>query len=168
MAVFKDLKGRPWSIVIDLGSLARVKRDVGIDLLTVHDNTSHAWTEMTQNTDKLLDSLVALLTPHLAAAGVSVDDFASALHEQQVNDAVHAILEGVIDFYPPEKRAQMKRCLEVVTSAARKVNEQTWGRAKRAMDQISPAELEARVMQQLTSGLPATSSLGSSESTPPE
>lgn len=168
MATFQDSKGRVWLIEVNVGSLARVKRAAGIDLLTVHDPQSTAWQQLTTNVVTLFDTLVALVGSQLQVQQVTADDFGASLTEEQVEQATQAMLQGVIDFYPPEKRAVMNRFLEAVVVAARNTKARTWGKITAKLNQVSPAELQQRIERELekTSGASATSSPASSASTP--
>lgn len=165
MAVFKDLRGRTWAVDITLGTLARVKSESGLDLLTIHQPDSSVLERLTSDPALLLQTIVAVIRPQLQQQGVTETEFGDSLAEQQAWDATEALLRGLCDYYPPEKRAAMHRLLDAVLSAARNVNSRATAQLAKALGTMEPAAIEQQI-ERAISGASMTSSPASSASTP--
>ncbi len=165
MAQFRDKTGRTWLVEFTLGSLTRVKAETGVDLLTLHIPDSPAMCVLRDDVGKLLDVLLVQLRPQMQERGVTVEQFGELLLEEHVWDAVEAILEGMVDYYPPAKRAALQPLMKRVISAARRVRDRATLEITRAMagtdlDQIE-REVEAAIQKSIsgncTGGSPASS-----------
>lgn len=165
MSSFNDRHGRQWILEFTLGSLARVKTETGVDLLTFHQPDSPALRAMATDPWKLLEVLVSLLRPQLEQKGVSEEAFGDSLLEEHVQAAVEALLTGMVDYYPPAKRTALKTLVDRVLGAVRNVSE----RANRELTTVmATTDLDAmqKEIETAISGNSTGSSPASSESTP--
>lgn len=165
MSSFQDRLGRHWVLEFTLGSLARVKSETGVDLLTFHQPDSPALRAMATDPWKLLEVLVSMLRPQLNEKQVTEEDFGNSLLEEHVQAAVEALLTGMVDYYPPAKRTALKTLVDRVLGAVRNVSD----RANRELTQVmATTDLDAmqREMESAISGNSTGSSPASSASTP--
>lgn len=163
MASFKDRQDRSWSIDFTLGSLARVKSETGVDLLTLHVPDSPALAMLRDDPVMLLQVLCVQLRPQFQERGISEQQFADALQEEHVWGAVEALLLAMVDYYPPAKRTALQPLMQRVISAARNVSEKTTRQLQQATMSIDlddfQQQIERSIVGNSTGSLPA--SLGS-------
>jgi hypothetical protein len=165
MAKFQDRRGRAWLVELDLGAMTRVLREADVDLLTLHNPDSEALRILRDDPVRLLDVLLALLRPQIKAAGITEEDFAGGLLEEHVWQAVEALLEGVTDYYPPEKRAALKPLMERVIGAARNVRDRAARKVMQVMATENLDELQTKIERQIERSI-SGSSTGSSPASP--
>ena len=168
MATFLDNKKRLWSIEFTLGSIARVKAETGLDLLTLHNPHSPALAVIRDDVFKLLQVLLVQLRPQLRDKGVGDEEFADSLHEEHSWDAVAALLTGMVDYYPPEKRAALKPLVETVLSAAANVRNRNLRAIQQTMANSDLKELQQEIeagIERSISGNSTGNSPASSDST---
>jgi len=94
MRQFKDVKGREWSITIDVAAIRRVRTALGIDLMDLAGGDL---------ADKLLNDPVTLADV-LAVLCEGMDP--AALFGQVLDDAATALLRELLDFFPSGPRAR--------------------------------------------------------------
>jgi hypothetical protein len=162
MASFQDRHGKTWPIEITLGVLTRVRSETGIDLLTLHEPESPALQALRDDPVALLAVLLVVLRPRLREAGVSDDQFADSLQEEHVWGAVEALLTGMIDYYPPAKRAPLQTLLATLLSAARKVRDKATRTLQQTVGTTDLETLETQIVQHIDRSM----SGGSTSSSP--
>ena len=97
---FKDSQGREYKPVLDFAKLREIRKLTGIDLGVV--------TELGQSWLRILDSADVAATCLWVAvsdrAGITEDEFLSALDAERVEEGCDALLEAVRNFTPPRMR----------------------------------------------------------------
>ena len=115
MANFSDLNGRNWVVTLDVYSIKQIKKELEIDLLDekVHETLQR----IAEDIVLAIDVLYLALKEQLDTANISDVEFGRSLAGDCLNDAVGALVEALVDFFPnPRKREFMKKMLEKATS----------------------------------------------------
>lgn len=129
-------------INIKVASLKRVKDRTDIDLTQLVDpHNSQVIDKLTDDLFTLFDVLCALLQPQLDEKQVTVDDFGEVLDEAAAEQAVVALLEGVIDFFHEGKRMLLGRAFAKVKTAAERVKQRGLDQAMNAIESPEFAQL---------------------------
>jgi len=153
MASFKDSKGRTWSVPVTTGTLARVKRETGVDLLAAFDPNSGALALLSRDIVALFDVLVCVLRPQLDAAGVTAEDFGDALLEDHAQQAVYALMEGCVDYMPAAKQDSLKALLGTAIKAAEAVRSKTTRQLQQVMGTTDLVALQTEIEQGIEKSL---------------
>jgi len=139
MQAFLDTTGTKWPVVVNIGAVARVKRATGVDLTRL-DN------ELIGN---LSDPIIFadVLGSLLNLSGALLDDLLSNLDEAAATCAVNAIIDGVLDFFPREKGAVMRRSL----NSLREKVIQAEAAAVKQVDELVSSPRWSEILDQATS-----------------
>lgn len=168
MAKFRDKHGHEWLMEFTLGSLARVKSETGVDLLTFHIANSPAMQALQDDPMLLLRVLQVQLRPQLRERGVSDEEFSDSLLEEHAYCAVEALISGMVDYYPPAKRAALQPVVQTTISAARNVRDRADRTLRQEMARVDLNELQGQLeteIERSISGITTGSLAGSPEST---
>ena len=153
MPEFKDINGRTWSIDITVGAIARIERMVGVNLARINEPRG----DSTLLTDMSLDVLLrvkviyAAISPQAAKANISDEEFGESLGGAALHDATVALWESLAFFFQTGARKDL-------AAAIRKQAEILAATATMQAERIEAIKMP---------GDSASSSPGSSESTPP-
>lgn len=105
MATFLDRAKRSWVLRIDLGRAQRIRDEFGVDLL--------AWSERTfeqlQDPFTLGGIIWTLIEADATRRNVTIDDWNAAIDGNVIEQAGEALLEAIIDFFPPRKQELMRK-----------------------------------------------------------
>lgn len=130
MRTFKDEKGRPWEISINVGTVKAVKTEAGVDLLDIDDGST--FSKLADDPIRLGDVLWVLVRKQCEAAGVSDEEFGAALAGDSLEDAVNALMEEVVDFFRRPQRELLRKML----AKGRQVQEKQQAEATRKMEEF--------------------------------
>ena len=162
MRSFRDTKGRTWKVELNVRQMKRVRDALGVDLVNViearRDGTVAADTlERVANDPVLLaDILWVLCEGEAKPAGVTDDDFGSALAGDAISEATRAFLDELVDFFPGARRLFLRKAVDL----ARKCESEGEAALKAALESPGLAE-------RLKTSLPSpAASPGSAASTP--
>ena len=142
MAQFEDMEGRSWSTGVTVATLRRVKAALGVDLLSLADESSrpeeNLLYRLMSDPCVLCDVLYVVCKPDLDAAGVSDEQFGGALGGDCLAAAADALIEGIVDFFPdPRDRSRARRAIEAIKTVTQKAHD--------ALDAaLDPAAIAAR------------------------
>lgn len=166
MHKFKDCEGREWGIAINVSAVKRVKDALQLDLLDVADGKLLA--ELSDDPMLLCNVLFVLCEKQCEANGVSDEQFGEGLAGDSIADATKALMEELVDFFPPGRR-------EILSHALAKVQQAQTMALKRAEKCMSDARIDDLVMKELDraeaefeSRLESLSISGSSSTEPQE
>ncbi len=118
---FKDRAGRSWSIKVDLGVLRAVKESHGIDLQRVA--TDPRVLEVIDDHCALAEILGIILAAQLELAGVTSEDFESALDGEALLAATLAIVRAIRDFLPATHAKLVTQLHKTMVVEMRKASE---------------------------------------------
>ncbi len=167
MRTFQDSKGRAWTIHIDVNTIRRVKARVGVDLLLVIEGK--LLHELAENPILMVDTLFAVCEPQAQAGGITDVDFAEGLVGDAIDQALTALMEDLVGFFPKGKR-------QVLATLQSKLNRVYEARTDLSMRRMEAIDLEKAIDQAIAEtdddgtppnvGASSTSSPASSVSTP--
>ena len=163
MASFKDTAGRDWTVDITVQTLKRIKSALNIDLL---DNQGGKGILGQMAADPILvcDILYVACQDQAEKAGVSDEDFGSALGGDALQAGIDALLEAFIGFFPNRaQRAALGRAWEKMG----KLTEMAIEAVQETLDSGQlEAQMKTEIGSQLTGGMKSIGTPASSESTP--
>lgn len=134
MKSFTDAKGKIWTIEVNVATLQRVKGLTGIDLTKLIDAKGDTFTKVVEDVFIMFDVLTALVRPQLDAQGMTPEQFGESLDETSLENAVHALIEAVIDFFREGKRMLLKRAFTKVKTAAERRQSTSIDKALQAVE----------------------------------
>ncbi|MGC1272798.1 MAG: hypothetical protein WBC44_03760 [Planctomycetaceae bacterium] len=140
MQTFFDADSRMWTVDISLAEIRDVKRQLGIDLLDVGNETLFA--RLVQDPELIVDVLHVVLGSQCDEKGVEAVTFARAMRGNTLDDASRALLESLVDFFPRRRR-------EVLRAALRKTNRWLQTTADHARDVIESDRLDGLLQEQI-------------------
>jgi len=166
MKTFTDTRERRWEIDVTVGTIRRVKNLTDVDLTDALKGT--LFQRLAGDVILLVDVLYAVVKPQCDAQGVTDEQFGEALGGDVLDAATKALLEGIVDFFPSERRAVLAKALQKLealqTTATQKASDLL---DSGALDRLMQQELERLDAETQTLLRSATSSPGTSVSTPP-
>lgn len=106
MKTFKDMNGREWNVAIDLNAARRVRDITKFHLL----NPDVGGTVKALGSDivLLVDVLYSICKPQADAQKISDEEFGRSVDGAQLESALEAIRDGVVDFFPQSREANTK------------------------------------------------------------
>jgi hypothetical protein len=166
---WKDRDDRTWSTSISVTTIARVKEATGVNLLDIVEGK--LLPQFLDDPLLLVEVLYVISKSQVDERNVSQDAFGDLFIGDVTVDAVNALVQGLLDFFPSGRREMIQRLWqateraqnEAVKMATSKLNsplveQALTGAIKKASDEID---------QQLKQfGDTSTNSPASSESTP--
>lgn len=155
---FTDNTGRQWMLVVDTAAIKRLRKRLDVDLADVSGKTLE---RLSDDPVLLVDALWLLCEEDAAKAGVSDAAFGRALSGDPIDDAVTALLEAVIDFFPKSRRGPLRR---IRTAMQRIANRRETLLADPRLDAAIDLAMEEMLQKTLTRLQSATGSPASSES----
>jgi hypothetical protein len=154
MKRFKDNKGDEWAVDMRVDALARVKDATGLDLLDLQQ----AVTRLNDDVYLLADVAYMACRPECETRGLSREQFYARLSGESLAAASAAVVESVIDFFPPARRGVMRRAVEKMAAVEAEVTART-------IERLDALDVQRLVQGAL--GNSSTSAPGSAASTPP-
>lgn len=103
---FVDNKDRKWSLVLNIGTIKKVKADTGFDFLKHSEAADSPLLLLAGDYVLLADVLYSLCDSQCKERGISVDDFAEGLLGDALDSALNGVSEAVINFTPNPKRRE--------------------------------------------------------------
>ena len=110
MAEFKDAKDEVWEIKITTRTAADVKEALGFSIfdLLQPDKT---W-ETEEDTIKLVDAMYVLCRRQATSRGIDDYGFAEVVAGDVYPEALTALLQAIIDFYPASRKSGLQKILD--------------------------------------------------------
>ena len=136
MAVFRDAKGRDWTVTVDTTTVKPVREALQVDLL---DTTGRTLERLADDPSLLVDVLWVLCRDEAKERGVSDVQFGQALVGDSIDAATNALMEAVTDFFPSRKRDVLRRASAMAERVRQKGTEL-------AMSKIENPDLEAKLL----------------------
>ena len=165
---FSDKDGRNWVVTLNVHSIKSIKQELGLDLLDekVHETLQ----KLAEDLVLAIDVLYLALKDKLDTADISDVEFGRSLSGDCLNEAVGALVQALVDFFPnPRKREWVKKLWDKSTAHMDKANDEMLSNLddKRLEPHLEKSFLEAREagIQDAISGMKSIVSPDSSEST---
>lgn len=146
--IWTDGRGRDWSTAVTVNTVRRVKQLTGVDLLEVFDGKLMA--QLAIDPVLLANVLYAVSKPQADERGVSDEEFGELLAGESIERATEALVQGIIDFFPPARRSVLERLwratsradAEAVKLAQAKLSDETIDTAIRRMIREADDEID--------------------------
>ena len=106
---FTDTAGHSWTVEINVDAVKRVKAALEIDLLETA--TGPLVARFVNDPVLLCDVLFVLCQKQADAQGITAEDFGRAMGGDVLDDATAAFLEGIVLFFPSQRRAVLQKAL---------------------------------------------------------
>ena len=117
MRIFKDAKGRPWEIAVDVVVIKRLRTSIQFDLAGA--DVMATMRRLIEDPILTCDVVYAIVKPQADAVGISQDDFWGAMAGDPIDNALRAVLEEVTDFTPNRAaRERLTLLLRTMTEMA--------------------------------------------------
>ena len=149
MKVFKDNQNRPWTIVVNVATVKRVRSLLDINLLDVvkldkKDRPNVDLLEQLASDPVLLcDVIYCICKPDADLQNISDEDFGTAMGGDAIEHASTALLEELVDFFPEAKRLVLRKLM----NAGEKVKNQM---EKALKLQLNDPKLDKELEDQVT------------------
>jgi hypothetical protein len=117
MKCFKDNQNRPWTIVVNVATVKRVRSLLDINLLDVVklDEKNRPNVDLLEQlaSDPVLlcDVIYCICKPEADAQNISDEDFGNAMGGDAIEHATTALLEELVDFFPEAKRLVLRKLM---------------------------------------------------------
>ena len=156
MHSFQDTAGRLWEVQINVSQVRRVRGLAGVDLNKLLDEKCQPLGELLADPCRLVDVLYALCKEQADKAEVTDQQFGESLGGDVLEEAAHAFLEELIDFFP----RRVQETLRKLFAKSRELGQTLLSRAQGLVEDLDVDKLASTWIDSLTKP-PA-----SSESTP--
>jgi hypothetical protein len=104
---WKDREGRRWPTPISVTTIARVKEATGVNLLEIVEGK--LLLRFLDDPLLLVDVLLVVCKPTADERSVSKDAFGDLFVGDVTVDAVQALVQGLLDFFPSDRREVIER-----------------------------------------------------------
>jgi len=112
MKTFTDSTGKTWTISLTIDAAKRVKGLAGVNLLDLTAGEPPLLTRLGTDVILLCDVLYCLVKPQADAAGVTDEQFGSALGGEAILAAQTAFYEELVDFFHKAGRGEVARAVQ--------------------------------------------------------
>ncbi len=158
MHAFTDGESRKWTFDVNVLTVTRVKKQTGVDLLTLMDPGSSAFETLATDVVSLCEVMVALLEDKLREADVDDEEFLRALdNEDIVRNATRACMEAILSFSRKPKATLMKTAFGKVWDATEKRERM---QLEHAQELVASEQFDQLVEQTAESVIPGRPSSG--------
>lgn len=169
MPTFKDTNGREWRIHLDAPTIREIRNT--FDGLNLIDAEGRCFAQLAGDPVTLVDVLWCLCRDQAQAAGVTDVQFGRALMGEAIEQATEALLNAILDFFPPRKRGALRAVYERTREIEARGTELALAKIQDPLLTAKligamEAQMDAELAGLLTRLSPATSSPASSESAP--
>ena len=138
MAKFCDRHGKEWTIDITVGSCKRVRQKTGVVITDLLAEKMKPLAELVSNQELLVDVLYVLCEPQAEKEGVTDEQFGEAMAGDSLDDAYHAFMGGLADFFPKRQR-------EMIKSLSQKVDQLSQTLASNAAEEIENLNMDSLI-----------------------
>lgn len=129
MTAITDNNGQTWTLSMNVNTLRRVKSLCGVNLTEIvtiepgkQPNTA-LLEQLASDPILLVDVLYAVVKPEADAKGITDEAFGAAMVGDAIEQAVNALLDEVINFFPSPKRKVLTRLIQAGRRFAKKQEE---------------------------------------------
>ena len=168
MKTFKDNAGRSWSISVDIATIRRVRKVLGVNL--VASDLADILKKILGDPVLLCDILYVVCKPEADKEGISDEDFGRAMAGDAIEHATVAFLEALADFTPnPRDRARVLRAIREILGLAERARDIVERKLDLQIAKASAevlADLEAETSGPRSAASPASSGSAQPTSTP--
>lgn len=125
MQTFKDSNGQVWTVRITPRVMRNVltMTDGEVNLGTICQDDFKGLFELVENEVNLCTTLYAICKDECLERNVGIEDFLDAIVGENIDEAVEAILGGLIDMYPSRKAEWLRTMVMYMKAATKTSNE---------------------------------------------
>lgn len=122
MHSFTDNNGHSWSLVVNIGTIKRVRALCNVNILDVinigddGEINSDLLSQLARDPVLLVDVLYAVCKPEADTLNITDEAFGGSLSGDCITTAAEALVEEIIDFFPNPKRQICRKILSGVRS----------------------------------------------------
>lgn len=109
MKEFKDNKDRKWPVIVNVGTVKRVRSLLDVDLMTVVEGD--LLERLRLDPVLLVDAIYVVCQPECEKRNVSDEEFGAALTGEAIDGALTAFLEELVNFFPRPARTLLQKAL---------------------------------------------------------
>ncbi len=160
--VFKDYNGVDWNALVTVGAIDRVLEGTNgeVNIYEIGAEGSTLFQRLMTEPQLLVRTLFIILEDQAKEKNISAQDFAKSLGGETLGDAIDALVEGIIGFFPKEA---VRKKLRLVTTSMEELQDKIHDRADQ-MFGIAMEKVQKRTLEQFDES--CTSLLESLESNP--
>lgn len=142
---FQGLDNETWSVEVNAYTVEKVKADVGVDLYEVVSDTGRdVFSRLADDPPKLVAVLHVLCEEQIEKRGTTPQQWARVLGSGDALDAAtEALINGVINFSRPSRRAVLEKMLDKMRLVETRV-------VQRAESKLDSEEIDALIDKALT------------------
>lgn len=107
MKLFKDNAGRDWSVSVNVATLKRVRDLLNVDLLDMA-----TLEKLSADPVLLVDVLYVICRDEAKAGDVTDEQFGVGLAGDSLDAATTAMMEELVSFFPPRRRAILRKIID--------------------------------------------------------
>lgn len=147
---WRDSTGREWRFVCNVLTMSRVKKETGVDLSQAIKSGSTIIEDVVSDVEVFFDVIKTLLRDQMDADGVTVEEFGAAINDEDVvADATRALIDALLDFFPPDRRAALKKAFRRFWELAKT---QADMEAARVVEMVNNPEFEKMAKKAIENG----------------
>ncbi len=109
MKTFNDNSGRTWTVTINVDAIKRVKSLLDVNLLEAVEGK--LLERFVSAPILLCDVIYCICKPEADAKEITDEDFGKAMAGDAIDCATTALLEELVDFFPPQRRQLLTKAL---------------------------------------------------------
>jgi len=114
MSSFNDKDGQEWLIEITVGTVREVKKLTKLDLMELASERSNTLAMLYEDAETLVNVLYVICKSQAEERGISDEDFGCMFSGAAVQEATEALIEGLIDFFPPRRREVLRKAIDKI------------------------------------------------------
>ena len=115
MKQFTDNKERSWTLSLNIATAKKVKDAVSFDLLS--EDVGEMVGRLAVDPVLLCDVIFILVSDQAARNNITDEDFGESRAGEAIGKATEALLDEIVDFFPPRKRKVLRMALDKMEEA---------------------------------------------------
>lgn len=115
MKQFTDNKERSWTLSLNIATAKKVKDAVGFDLLS--EDVGEMVGRLAVDCALLCDVIFVLVSDQAERNNITDIDFGESMAGESIEGATKALLDEIVDFFPPRKRSILRLALDKMEEA---------------------------------------------------
>lgn len=139
MHTFKDAKGDEWSIELDTTMTREIRKELGVDLLSMDQKTAARLIgEDSESIETLVDMLSIICTNQIKRRELDARGFASRLVGDTIDDACEALVQELVFISRRSRKQVVAKAWEKTRQAEKRLTD-------KAMDLLDSEMLDQKV-----------------------
>ena len=161
---FRDTAGRDWTFVCNVFTLARCKKETGVDLAKSIESGADILKDVADDVAVFFDVISSLLQDEMKARGVGARELGEGINDEDVViEATQALVRAVIDFFPKSRSKTLRTAFDRLWNVTREKADLEASRAIEKIEAMNIEEMAEEIMAEVKST--RSRSVASSEGT---